>query len=193
MKRERGLKAKTKSNEHRAVWIDIWRIDSTKRSLSLQRWRLLSVKRVTGANARFAGSRFRGDDVRSISHRVVNRALTLVTRISPLSYGISARACRSGKRRHQADSRALKTDQIDFRGMSLMCRDHDVTDEFEFPHELEILFETRKWVVSVVFAPIPLKITDTATIDANSVYSFQINNRNLCNQWFYLPLYLYSE
>jgi len=35
-------------------------------------------------------------------------------------------------------------DQIDFRGMSLMCRDHDVTDEFEFPHELEILFETRR-------------------------------------------------
>jgi len=34
-----------------AARIDIWRIDFTKRSL--QRWRLLSVKRVTGAaNAR---------------------------------------------------------------------------------------------------------------------------------------------
>lgn len=76
--------------------------------------------------------------------RVVNRALTLVTRISSLNYGTSARACRSGKRPHQADPQALKAAQIDFRGMSLMCRDHDVTDEFEFPHELEILFETRK-------------------------------------------------
>jgi len=76
--------------------------------------------------------------------RVVNRALTLVTRISSLSHDTSARACRSGKRPYQADPLALKTTQIDFRGMSLMCRDHDITDEFEFPHELEILFETRK-------------------------------------------------
>ncbi|EGI60497.1 hypothetical protein G5I_11323 [Acromyrmex echinatior] len=110
----------------------------------------LEVKRVIGAaNARThvlpdPVCQIPWHGVRSMPRWIVNRALTLVTRISPLSHDASARACRSGKRPYQADPHALKTTQIDFRGMSLMCRDHDITDEFEFPHELEILFETRK-------------------------------------------------
>ncbi|TGZ50471.1 hypothetical protein DBV15_04234 [Temnothorax longispinosus] len=93
-----GLKAKTKSNEHRAA-------DAEQRSFSPRANRYMA-NRLHKALA--------------TSTKVVNRALT-VTRISPLSYGAGApaRACRSGKRRHQANPPALKTAQIDFRGRGM--------------------------------------------------------------------------
>lgn len=68
--------------------------------------------------------------VRSRPYRTVNRALTLVTDISPLNYGASVRACRSGKRPHLAYLPGLRA-SIDFRALRVMCRDLYINNKFK--------------------------------------------------------------